>query len=52
MEGDETNSTCIEELSFEKFKMWSTNAIKVFLHVRGKQIEGSHDDLAARYFFI
>ena len=37
-----------EDLSFENFKMWSTNALKSYLHVRGKNIEGSFEDLAAR----
>ena len=37
-----------EDLSFENFKMWSMNALKSYLHVRGKNIEGPFEDLAAR----
>ena len=41
-----------EDLSFENFKMWSTNALKSYLHVRGKNIEGSFEDLAAEVIFF
>ena len=38
-----------EDMNFEQFKMWRVNALQAFLHIRGKPIEGSIDDLAARY---
>ena len=41
----------LSEMSFERFKMWTTNSLKSFLHVRHKSIEGSLDDLAARYIY-
>lgn len=32
----------------ETFRLWSINALKSFLHIRGKITEGTLDDLAAR----
>jgi hypothetical protein len=29
--------------------MWSTTALKTFLEVRGKSVDGSNDELAARW---
>ena len=44
-----SSETCCENLTFESFALWSTNALKTYLHVRSKSIEGNHEDLAARY---
>ena len=38
----------LDEMSLERFQIWSANALKSFLRVREKQTEGSHDELAAR----
>ena len=38
----------IGALSLQDIKLWSTNAVKVFLRVRHKSTEGDFDELAAR----
>ena len=35
-------------MTLEDFKLWSTNALKKYLFVRGKSNDGSFDNLAAR----
>ena len=37
-----------ETMTLDEFKLWSTNALKVFLRLRNKKINGSFDELAAR----
>jgi hypothetical protein len=36
-------------MTIEKFKLWSINALKVFLSCRKKSGDGTFDELAARY---
>ena len=49
MEPKQNNLEPLEKLSLEQFKLFSTNALKAYLHVRGKNTEGSHEELVARY---
>ena len=44
--------TDLDEMSLNSFKMWTDMALKIFLEVRGKSVEGSHDELAARYLIF
>ena len=37
-----------ENLTLEDFRLWSTNALKVFLRVRKKKNNGSFEELVAR----
>ena len=37
-------------LTLETFKTWSFQALKVFLHLRNKSVDGTFDELAARAF--
>ena len=37
-----------QKLSIDDFKLWSTNALKVYLRVRNKKNNGSFDELVAR----
>ena len=37
-----------ENMTLDEFKLWSTNALKVFLRLRNKKVNGSFDELAAR----
>ena len=39
----------LEKLTIEDFKLYSTNALKIFLTVRKKPITGSFETLVARY---
>ena len=39
-----------DSMSLEKFKTWSMKALKIFLHVRNKSVDGTFDELAARAF--
>ena len=39
----------LETMDITKFKLMSTDALKVFLSLRNKSVEGSHATLAARY---
>ena len=39
----------MDEMTLEKFRLWNTAALKVYLSVREKSIEGSFDELASRY---
>jgi hypothetical protein len=41
-------ATDLDEMTMASFKMWSTTALKTFLEVRGKSVDGSNDELAAR----
>ena len=38
----------MDEMTLEKFRLWNTAALKVYLSVREKSIEGSFDELASR----
>ncbi|XP_057303348.1 uncharacterized protein LOC130640806 [Hydractinia symbiolongicarpus] len=38
------------DMSLDKFKLWSTNALKSFLHVRNKITDGSFEELTARAY--
>lgn len=42
-------SSPLGEMSLERFRLWSTNSLKAFLHTRRKPNEGTFDELAARY---
>lgn len=42
-------SVDLDNMTLETFKLWSMAALKVFLSVRKKSIEGSFDELSARY---
>ena len=42
----------LSDMTFERFTMWTVNSLKSYLHVRHKSIEGSFDDLAARYLHL
>lgn len=37
-----------QKLSIEDFKLWSTNALKIYLNVRNKNNKGSFEELVAR----
>ena len=37
-----------QKLSIDDFKLWSTNALKVYLRVRNKKNNRSFDELVAR----
>ena len=39
----------LETMNIAKFKLMGTDALKVFLSLRNKSVEGSHATLAARY---
>ena len=38
----------LDKMSLHEFKMWSTAALKSFLAVRKRSVEGSFDELASR----
>ena len=37
-----------ENMTLDDFKIWNTNALKVFFRLRNKKTNGSFDELAAR----
>ena len=37
-----------QKLSIDDFKLWSTNALKIYLKVRNKKNNGSFEELVAR----
>ena len=39
----------VPSLMLDDFKMWSINALKVFLRLRKKKTDGSYDELLPRY---
>ena len=41
----------VASLSFGDFKLWSINALKVFLRLRKKKTNGTYDELLARYIY-
>ena len=41
-------SVLTDEMTLESFKMWSSPALKTFLSLRKRSINGSFDELAAR----
>ena len=38
----------LDEMSISEFRLWSAPALKAFLSIRKRSIEGSFDDLVAR----
>jgi hypothetical protein len=38
----------MDTVSLEEFKLWSTNAYKVFLRLRKKKTDGTFEELSAR----
>ena len=48
MEGIRASSEDIGSLSLQDFKLWSSVALKSFLSLRKKAVNGSFDTLAAR----
>ena len=41
-----------DAMTLDKFKTWTPQALKTFLHIRSKSTEGSYDELAARAFVV
>ena len=39
----------VPSLMLDDFKIWSINALKVFLRLRKKKTDGSYDELLPRY---
>ena len=42
------NMADLDEMSLEKFRLYSVNALRVFLSIRKKSISGNFDELVAR----
>ncbi|KAK7114514.1 hypothetical protein V1264_000568 [Littorina saxatilis] len=40
----------LSKISIQKVQLWSTEALKAFLCVRKKSVEGAHEELVARAF--
>ena len=43
-----TSAETDDTVSFEEISTWSINALKAFLHIRGKCSDGTFDELTAR----
>ena len=44
-----SQKTMDNTITLQQFKLWSTNALKVFLRVRNKKTDGDFEELVARY---
>lgn len=42
----------LSDMTLDKFKLWSSNALKVYLSSRKKNVDGTFEELAARYMYM
>ena len=38
-----------DAMTLDQFRLWNINALKAYLHIRGKNTDGGLEELAARY---